>query len=541
MAELIAPAEFIQLVDRNIEKVFNAGLQEALWNHDLGVWGDYDDVAKKSISTRLGWLETPKSFREKVGELSAFASKIRDAGFTHAAVLGMGGSSLSVEVLRDVFGSNAGYPQMHVLDSTHPDQILHLEQQLDLMHTLFIVSSKSGSTLEPNCYFDYLWDRVQSVSGSTTASQFVAITDEASDLAKLGAERGFRRIFINPSDIGGRFSVLSYFGLLPAALMGIDVGALLDQAQEEAANSHLQSDANESVRFGAILGAAQSIGRDKLTILASPSLSSYGYWAEQLIAESTGKLGKGILPVEGEGVLPLPNYGADRLFVTLLLEGETVDTSSLPGPSIVYHLASKFELGGQFFRWEFATAVAGWLMGINPFDEPNVAESKANTNRVLAGQDASPTMQFAIGEPWRDPVASNIQVEAFLEKYLKAGKYITVMAYVDRNEESVEILDNFRRRLESRYSVATTVGFGPRFLHSTGQFHKGGPDEGVYIQITDIPDNDLAIPGKPFTFGRLIAAQAEGDRESLLSRGKPFMELQLGKSGVNTLRVNPKT
>jgi glucose-6-phosphate isomerase len=536
MAKLIASSEFKQLVDRNVAKIHQAGLLSALWNHDLGVWAAYDEVAKKSISTRLGWLESPSTYREKVAELSSFANEVCEAGFTHAAVLGMGGSSLSVEVLRDVFGSKSGFPEMHVLDSTHPDQILHLEQQLDLKHTLFIVSSKSGSTLEPNCYFDYFWDRVQSVNGATTGSQFVSITDEASDLAKLSVERGFRRVFVNPVDIGGRFSVLSYFGLLPAAVMGIDVGAILDKALQEAANSHVLTEANASVRFGAMLAAAQSVGRDKLTILASPSLSSYGYWAEQLIAESTGKLGKGILPVEGEGVLPVENYGADRLFVTLLLDGETVDTSSLPGPSMIYHLASKYDLGSQFFRWEFATAVAGWLMGINPFDEPNVAESKANTNRVLAGQGGSTTTRHEVANLWRDRAASKIQLESFLEKNIATGKYIAIMAYVDRNAESINILDDFRKSLERKYSVATTIGFGPRFLHSTGQFHKGGPNEGIYIQITDTPTGDLAIPGKPFTFGRLIGAQAEGDRESLLGRGKPLIELQLGKSGAEVLR-----
>lgn len=525
----------------NLKKVFTAKLPTALWAHDLTPWAKYDDAAKKSIANRLGWLETPTSFLKHVDELNAFASDVVKDGFKHVAVLGMGGSSLCVEVLSEVFGSQSGYPKLHVLDSTHPDQILSLENAVDLKHTLFVVSSKSGSTLEPNCYFDYFWDRVSTLKLDNIGSRFVAITDEGSDLAKLAGTKKFRKAFINPSDIGGRFSVLSYFGLLPAALIGIDIKKLLERTSAEASLSRLADEKNESVRFGVAMATAAMNGQDKLTILPSPAIKSFGYWAEQLIAESTGKQGTGILPVEGEGRLPDNDYGDDRLFVALNLKGDKEDFAKLPpGPCQTFDLNDRYDMGAQFFRWEFAVAVAGWLLGINPFDEPNVAESKANTNRVLAGDTSSTPEQ--IEQIFFDGNVKKAvdQLEKFLYAKEKLHSYVAVMAYIERDENSMKALAGLRKRIEEKYHIAVTVGFGPRFLHSTGQFHKGGPNEGVYLQITDIPKHELSIPGKPFSFGKLIAAQAEGDRESLTSKAKPLIQLCLTTKPVEELETLAK-
>jgi glucose-6-phosphate isomerase len=523
-------AEVQEAIQDSIEGLMAVSLSDAIWKRDLGLWKGRDEAALKSISTRLGWLDCPKDFLAKAADLKAFGEEVRDAGFTHIAVLGMGGSSLCVEVLRDVFGSAPGFPEMHVLDSTHPDQITTLESKLDLAHTLFVVSSKSGSTLEPNCYHEYFWSRVKEVTGKEPGASFVAITDPGSDLEKVAKEQKFRRAFINPPDIGGRFSVLSYFGMLPAALIGIDISELLKRALAEAEST--KSAASTALEFGAQMAALATAGRDKLTIVTSHSLKSFGYWAEQLIAESTGKLGKGILPVEGE-TLAEGSYGDDRFFVTLRLNDEALDVPQPDGPTTEFVLEDRFDIGAECFRWEFAVATAGWLLDINPFDEPNVAESKANTNNVLAGnvsgKDAA-TVSMDVGEK-----EVSEQLHDFLDKNIKPHSYLAIMAYIERTEDSIIQLSMLRDIIEAKYQCAVTTGFGPRFLHSTGQLHKGGPNEGVYLQFTDTPKTDLAIPTKPFSFGKLITAQATGDRQSLLSKSKPLLHIELGGEPITAI------
>jgi len=504
-------------VDKAIVDAIAEGAPAAIWNRDVHFWGKKDEAAIKSISNRLGWLDAPYHFVQEADDLIAFAEQIRLANFTHCVLLGMGGSSLCVEVFRDVMGTSEAYPRMHVLDSTHPDQVRATEEAIDLSRTLFIIASKSGTTLEPECLYNYFWEKVTEIRPDHPGSQFCAITDPDTHLAKLGAERRFVRVFTNPADIGGRYSALSLFGLLPAALMGIDVKRLLQHATEEADCTKLLDERNAALQLGITLGIAASQGKNKLTLITPDQFQPFGYWVEQLIAESTGKEGKGILPIEGEPFTNAELYSEDRLFVVFDLEGhESEVPKELPGPTIHITLQSTYDLAAQFFRWEFATAVAGKVLGINPFDEPNVTESKNNTNRVLVEN----TVYTANGSSARD-------LTSFLDEQVKPGAYIAIMAYLPRNWQSEEMLKELRGKLLQAYRVPVTVGFGPRFLHSTGQLHKGGPDQGVFIQFTADPQQDLSIPGKPFTFARLIQAQAQGDLESLRAKNRPVIQQHL--------------
>lgn len=518
-------------VDKATVDAIAQGAPNAIWQREVAFWGKKEEAAQRSIQTRLGWLDAPSNFFDHVGEIEAFAKQIQGAGFTHCVLLGMGGSSLCVEVLRDVIGNSERFPRMHVLDSTHPDQVHAIEEAIDLPHTLFIVASKSGTTLEPECFHNYFWEKVKEVRADHPGSQFCAITDPGTALVSLAQQERFVQIFQNPADIGGRYSALSLFGLVPAALMGIDLKKLLERAVEEADLSRLSGESNLPLRLGIALGVAAREGKNKLTLITPPSFRPFGYWVEQLIAESTGKEGKGILPIEGEPLENASIYSKDRLFVNIEVgEEEVTSWEELPGPVVQIHLRDAYDLGAQFFRWEFATAVAGKVLGINPFDEPNVTESKNNTNRVL--KENSDLVQ---------PSGNSINdLSSFLSSNVKEGGYIAVMAYLERNEQSIEALSSLRKKLLEKYHVPVTVGFGPRFLHSTGQLHKGGPEGGVYLQLTDTPKHDMPIPNKPFTFGRLVQAQAQGDLESLRSKGRPAMHLYIGNDalqGLNSLPV----
>jgi glucose-6-phosphate isomerase/transaldolase/glucose-6-phosphate isomerase len=428
-----------------------------------------------------------------------------------------------------------GYPKLLVLDSTHPDQILELERSIDLTKTLFIVSSKSGTTLEPNCYLDYFWDKLGSkVSDQSPVAdrrlQFAVITDPGTPLEKLCDERGFRKLFSNPPDIGGRYSVLSYFGMVPAALMGIDIEYVLSLASSEAGLSRSEDERNTPLALGIFIGKAAERWRNHLTIVTPPELRSFGYWAEQLIAESTGKLGKGILPIEGESAEAMNEARNHRIYAHLTIGDQVIsDDERLHPDHIELHLADKSAICAQFFRWEFATAVAGSIIGINPFDEPNVAEAKAKTNEVLADPN------FAASGNEQSAAPDSQSLDKFLSENVKPDGYIAVMAYVNRNADSISALDKLRNKLSLKYHVPVTVGFGPRFLHSTGQLHKGGPSNGTFIQFTDKPKEDIPIPGKPFTFGTLIRAQAIGDFETLKKHDRPVVSYSLGSDPIAKL------
>lgn len=480
-----------QPLQERLARVAEADVAQRIWSLDYTVW----KPEPAEISDRLGWLTLPERMHEHVDELARFAESC--AGFERVVLLGMGGSSLAPEVLAMTFG---GRP-LAVLDTTHPEGVLSVEAQGDLGRTLFIVASKSGGTVETLSQFAYFFDKVRD------GGQFVAITDPGTPLEALARAKGFRRVFLNPPDIGGRYSALSYFGLVPAALIGADIHRLLDSAEEIACACApcVPAPDNPGLRLGALIGEAAKAGRDKLTFVLPDEVGSLGAWLEQLIAESTGKEGTGIVPVEGEPLGPPDVYGDDRLFVSLGVETELE-------PSLVIPFAGPARLGAEFFRWEFATAVAGHVLGINPFDQPNVQEAKDATARLLAA-DALPP------EPY-DDLAS-------LLRQVRPGDYLAIQAYLPRTADNVSRLQAARVRLRNRLRVATTVGFGPRFLHSTGQLHKGGPATGVFIQVVDEPGADVPIPEAPYTFRRLLDAQSAGDLGALRSRGRRVARVRL--------------
>ena len=468
-----------------------------IWAGDHTVWKPEPD----EISNRLGWLNIVDVMLESADDLKQFARTVADDGYQTAVVLGMGGSSLAPEVLHTTFGTAKGALDLKMLDTTDPTSIRAVEESIDLQKTLFIVASKSGGTLETLSHFAYFWEKIPD------GQHFIAVTDPGSALEGIGADHRFRRVFRNAADIGGRYSALSYFGLVPAALIGADIDGMLDSAHEmvHACHSCLPPADNPGAWLGAVMGEAALAGRDKLTLVLPEEISTLGYWIEQLIAESTGKEDKGILPVESEPLGAPGDYGNDRLFVAV---GEHEGLSALESaghPVVRLPYSDTLQLGAEFLRWEFAAAVAGHVLGIQPFDQPNVQEAKDATARILESEatDVPETMPLA------DALAA-----------VQPGDYVAIHAYLPRNAEVDANLQAVRRALRDRYRVATTVGYGPRFLHSTGQLHKGGPNTGVFIQVLDDEAADITIPGKPFTFGTLQRAQALGDLQSLLARDR---------------------
>jgi glucose-6-phosphate isomerase len=510
-------------VERRVEALIASGAAERIWKRDTTLWGG-DAARQQSVANRLGWLDIATTMRADVPALQAFAREIRDTGFTSAVLLGMGGSSLAPEVLRQSLAPREGWPRLSVLDTTDPAAILHAERQTDLDRTLFIVSSKSGGTIEVASLFAYLYERVRSEKPGCAGESFVAITDPGTSLGTLAAEHGFRKTFVNAPDIGGRYSALSYFGLVPAAVCGVDIERLLDAGI--AAADAAQAPESDALRLGAALGELALAGPNKCTFAIAPVAGAFGLWMEQLIAESTGKDGTGILPVAGEPLGAPKRYSDDRVFVQVRVEGDASgEQDSVIGalasegqPVITIDLDDAYRLGGEFFRWEFATAVAGLVLGINPFDEPNVQESKENTARVLregASDDGSLSVpaERAIGAA----VAG-----------LRPGDYLATVAYIGQSDARDAMFSEIRGRVRDATGAATTLGYGPRFLHSTGQYHKGGPPQGVFVQIVADDAEDVEIPGQPYTFGQLKRAQALGDFESLRTRGRPVMHVDLG-------------
>lgn len=505
---------FDQKVALRLADLERAQVAKRIWARDPTVWKPDPDTPE--ISDRLGWLGVGKMMAQQVKALAAFAEELRGE-FDRVVLCGMGGSSLAPEVLWRTFGRRPGYPALLVLDSTDPRAVAAAAPGGDVARTLFLVSSKSGTTQETDSLYRHFWDGTGGRGG-----QFVAITDPDTPLARLAGERGFRRTFLNPKDIGGRYSALSYFGLVPAALIGIDVGLLLHRAHRvaEACAAWVPAGQNPAAWLGAILGEAALAGRNKATFVLSQTIGSFGLWVEQLIAESTGKEGTGILPVAEEPLGPPEVYGRDRVFIALTLAGEADEATearlraltAAGHPVVRLALEDRYDLGQEFFRWEFATAVAGSILRINAFDQPNVAESKQNTKAVLAGKEP-PT-----------PLATAAEVERFLAG-IKPGDYLALMAYLPPTPQNDRRLAAVRGRLRDRLKVATTLGYGPRFLHSTGQLHKGGPPVGHFLQITERVDRDIPIPGLPYTFGQLEAAQAEGDLRALRGRGRPAIRI----------------
>ncbi|MCU0496019.1 MAG: bifunctional transaldolase/phosoglucose isomerase [Anaerolineae bacterium] len=530
-----------------------------IWSKEGSVWKDHGPTIAK-IEQRLGWLDVLDTIDlERVKALQGQMS-----AFSHLVLLGMGGSSLAPEVLSETFGHTPGYPRFLMLDSTVPERIKQIEDAIDLPNTLFIVASKSGSTIETDCFYRYFYDKT-----GGNGRQFIAITDPGSQLAQTAQAEGFREVFLNPADIGGRYSALSYFGIVPAALMGIDVQALWDSAGEviRSSNNNVSAAQHPSAYLGAIIGALALNGRDKLCLFCSPSIATFGSWVEQLVAESTGKEGKGILPVVGATVGKPHDYASDRVFVYLKVEGDPGNEELDPGiralreaghPRITITLKDRFALGGEFFRWEYATAIAGHLLEINPFDEPNVTESKNNTSRLLDHFQAhghfpetTPLLQtdavklylnettrqllFQVGEKHGYDTSDVVQLLAAQLIGTHAGDYFAILAYLPQDPAISEKLEEIRRRIRHVTRRAVTVGYGPRYLHSTGQLHKGGANNGVFLQFTHDDALDLAIPGMPFSFGTLKTAQAAGDFEALSTHKRRALRIHLGDHPLNGL------
>ena len=504
-----------------------------LWGRDHTLW----KPEPTEIANRLGWLTVTDLMREQVPALEAFAGAVRDDGFLHVVLLGMGGSSLGPEVLRQTFGSSRGYPELIVLDSTVPAWVRGVTEDIDPARTLFLVSSKSGTTTEPNAFYAHFRGRVEEAVGERAARRhFVAITDPGTPLERLAREKDFRHIFLNPSDIGGRYSVLSYFGLVPAALTGVGIVGLLDRADtmREGCAACVPAHDNPGAWLGAVMGTMARQGRDKLTLVTSPGIGSFGLWVEQLIAESMGKEGRGIVPVAGEPPMNATSYGEDRLFIYLRLEGDdnsqtddAIDRIESSGhPVVRLDLRDRLDLGAEFYRWEFATAVAGHILGVHPFDQPNVQGAKDMTERVLGQYQSSGSL------PDTSPSLSLPE----LLSGSRPGDYLAIMAYVRQTKEVDEALESLRRRVTERYGIATTLGYGPRFLHSTGQLHKGGPASGLFLQITADHGEDLPIPNYPYTFATLADAQALGDLEALQASGRRVARVHLGRDKGEAIR-----
>jgi transaldolase/glucose-6-phosphate isomerase len=532
-----------------------------IWKKDSTLWKS-EPEHEQVIGNALGWLNVVDTMQPHVNDLVAFAEEIRTAGFRYAVVLGMGGSSLCPEVLTRSFSPKDGYLQLCVLDSTVPTAIRHLEQRISVGNTLFMVASKSGTTTEPEMFFRYFYDRVKRVKGDAAGENFIAITDPGTQLLRDASRDHFRRVFLNMPDIGGRYSALSYFGMVPFAVMGGDVKALLARTAHtvHACASPVSISENPGARLGAILASLASTGRNKLTLITSPPLSSLGLWIEQLIAESTGKEGKAIIPVAGEPLGSPEVYSDDRIFASIHthsaktgdLEEKLVALEAAGHPVLRHTLHDPLDLGKEFFLWEFATAVAGALLGIDAFDQPNVQESKDNTKRMLAEyvQNGSfPQQSLIVADntlrvfgdaETRDALrrggSSLTEIVAAHLARLNPGDYLAITQYIEELRNYEALLQEIRVAVRDEKKVATTSGYGPRFLHSTGQLHKGGPDTGVFIQLTSDDINDIEIPGEKFTFAALKQAQALGDFESLANRHRRAIRIDLGGDVEKGLR-----
>ncbi len=521
-----------------------------LWAKDASLWTSGDE------SRWLGWLDLLLDPPE-TGALGELASQLRGDGITDLLLLGMGGSSLAPEVLSRVLPASDGAPTLHVLDSTDPAQVGRIESGLDLSRTLCIVSSKSGTTLEPTILTEYFIDRFERVLGpDQVGSRFLAITDPDSALETFARERQFRAVLPGVPSVGGRFSALSNFGLVPSALCGLDVASLFDRARIMAARcgAEVQAGQNPGVRLGLALGLAAAGGRDKVTLLLSPTIAPLGGWLEQLLAESTGKHGRGVIPIVDESLGAPGDYGADRLFVVMRLSGESdpasgaIDELVVAGhPVVELGLEDRHDVGAEFVRWEVATAVCGAVLSVNPFDQPDVEASKVATRELaetyeragafpaeapVAAQDGLTLYADAdTAEALKEGAGPAAGVGELLAAHvgrLREGDYLALLAYLDMTPEHLAVLQRMRHAVRASHGVATSVGFGPRFLHSTGQAFKGGPDTGVFVQITADDPNDLPIPGRGYTFGAVKTAQALGDFRVLVARHRRAVRVHLG-------------
>ncbi len=523
-------------VKRRVSEWQDGQFSSRLWKRDPTLWGSADEP---ELADRLGWLELPHSMEKQAGELQAFAEKVKGDGMRHVVLLGMGGSSLAPEVFQRTFGNAPGYPELRVLDSTHPAAVKSIEAQIDPARTLFLVSSKSGATTETNSFFYYFWHKLSGITARPGA-HFVAITDPGTALEKLARERNFRAIFSAPEEVGGRYSALTVFGLVPAALIGVDISEILSRARRmsEACGSTVPESSNPGLVLGAVLGELTLAKRDKVTFLCSPSLAAFPSWLEQLIAESTGKERKGIVPVANEGIGAPEKYAGNRSFVYLRLEGDEnhlldrqVAALQANGhPLVRIDLNDKKDLGQEFFRWEVAVAGAGAALGINPFNQPDVQLAKDLAKQAMEKRPGSSSASRARKD--EVAVADREAFEEALRLWLarkKARDYVAVQAYLSPSPAHAAALQEICASLRDRLGAAVTLGFGPRFLHSTGQLHKGGPNSVLALQVIDQPTDNLLVPETNYTFDALIVAQALGDFSALKQRRRRALRVNLGE------------
>jgi glucose-6-phosphate isomerase len=560
-------------------EIKDAGLVARMWGKDPTLWRE-EGVECELIKDSLGWLSVPGPMRTKVSELTELADAVKGEGYTHVVVLGMGGSSLAPEVMGQIFGQIEGYPKLLVLDSTDPEAVGRVTASIDPAKTLFVVSSKSGTTIEPLSFFDYFFALVSKEKTDSAGENFIAITDEGSTLVALAEKHNFRKVFLNPGDIGGRYSALSYFGLVPAVLAGIDIDALLASALKEAENSGegTELSKNPAVFLGAALGALFRGGRDKITFIMSEELQPFGLWLEQLLAESTGKDRIGLVPIVGEPIGDVEDYGKDRVFVhvgTGFLEEHEIELLyylELAGhPIISVRIDDLHDLGGEFLRWEIATATAGFVMGINPFDQPDVETAKKLTLSFLESISMSAgggfqggialkgeNLNISLGDSTLERIPQRRRkyvpasaIEDFLA-LVKDGDYITLLSYADgENDKINKMLTGLRFILRNKFKAATQLGYGPRYLHSTGQLHKGGADNGLFFVILRAKPGEgaenIAIPEKQYSFYDLESAQANGDLGALQAKGRrvAFIEIkttfEAAMNELHSLIVSPPT
>ncbi len=546
------------LVDAALDRAAREQFAPRVWRKDPTLWKP-NPAEQQEIANRLGWLSVAEQMTDAIPQLEALRDDVRAAGFSHCVLLGMGGSSLAPEVMRHTFGVAAGQPDLLVLDSTDPATILAVQQAIAPARTLFLVASKSGDTIETMSQFRYFYDQLHQLAGDRAGAQFIAITDPGTALDTLAQDYHFRALFRNPPDIGGRYAALSYFGLAPAAILGIDIRTLLDRAETmvHACAPTSPPQQNPGVRLGAVLGALANNGQNTPTFVISPPIASFGYWLEQLLAESTGKEGKGLVPVEGEALGPPSVYSSDRLFVYLRTErgfdpaqDAALAQLEMAGyPVLRLAISDVYDLGQQFFLWEFATAIACAYLGVNPFDQPNVQEAKDTTGRLLqeyARTHLLPLPKAILQTETRNVaivaegeqatrIRGAISLQQALEGFLRQtapGDYIALLAYVQQTSETEALLQQLRLRMRDARRSATTLGYGPRFQHSTGQLHKGGPSTGLFIQFVATDGIDVPIPDAPYTFGVLKQAQSLGDLRSLEAHGRRVIRIDLGANGV---------
>jgi glucose-6-phosphate isomerase len=524
--------EYETMVKMALSNLDNANIVSRIWQRDHTVW----KPEPREITNRLGWLDIANAMSARVSVLNSFASEIHDAGFRHVVLLGMGGSSLGAAVLGSTFTNTGSYPRLIVLDSTLPESIQATVDSINPALTLFMVCSKSGTTTEPLILYAFFRELIKEKVGKEKAGQhFAAITDAGTPLAALAEQDGFRHIFLNPPDIGGRYSVLSYFGLVPAALIGVDISGLLDRAKsmQQGCSAHIPAYQNTGAWLGACMGMMALNGRDKLTLFTSPSVNAFELWVEQLIAESTGKEGKGIIPVSREPVMKPDCYGDDRLFVYLRVEADDNSVAdevvshliSSGQPAIILQLKDTYDIGAEFFRWEFATAVAGAVLDIQPFDQPDVQKSKDVTARLLE--------EFSVSGHLPELQTSGSLAD--LLSHAARGRYLAIMAYIHQMSDIDRAIASLRKKVSERHKIAATTGYGPRYLHSTGQLYKGGKNTGLFFQLTVDHERDLPVPGKPYTFGTVADAQALGDFQALQAAGRMIARLNLHESKASII------